>query len=63
MKVTEADWQQAARFWADAANKGKVLSDVDLLVAAIARRLGGVVVSADDDFDELPIKRENWRKP
>ena len=61
VNITEADWQQAARFWADAANKGKALSDVDLLVAAVARRLAGIVVSADGDFDELPVQRVNWR--
>jgi len=55
------NWQQAAQFWADAVNKGKQLSDVDLLVAAVAARLGGVVVSADGDFDALPVRRNIWR--
>ena len=59
--IVEADWQQAAQFWADAVNKGKQLSDVDLLVAAVAARLGGVVVSADGDFDALPVRRNIWR--
>ena len=49
----ESDWQQAAEFWATAANEGKALSDVDLLVAAVTVRLGGILVSADDDFDHL----------
>jgi len=61
--ITEDDWKQAARFWADMANKGRAFSDVDLLVAAVAQRLGGIVVSADDDFDALPVKRVNWRTP
>jgi len=61
--ITEDDWKQAARFWADMANKGRAFSDVDLLVAAVAQRLGGIVVSADDDFDALPFKRVNWRIP
>jgi predicted nucleic acid-binding protein len=61
--LIEADWRQAAQLWADATNHGHVLSDVDLLVAAIAIRLDGIVVSADNDFDVLPVKRENWRNP
>jgi predicted nucleic acid-binding protein len=61
--LTDGDWRQAAQFWADVTNAGKQLADTDLLVAAIALRVGGTVVTADDDFDALPIKRENWRIP
>ena len=32
-----------------------------LLIAALAQRLDGVVVTSDDEFDALPIRRENWR--
>lgn len=63
VRVVEADWRQAAQYWADAVNKGKQLSDVDLLVASVALRLGGLIVSADDDFDVLPVTRNNWRSP
>ena len=38
LPLTDADWQQAAHFWADARNAGKQLSDVDLLLAALAKR-------------------------
>jgi predicted nucleic acid-binding protein len=62
LALTDADWRQAAQFWADATNAGKQMSDADLLVAAIATRVSGIVVSADADFDALPIRRENWRK-
>lgn len=58
--IVEVDWRQAAQFWADAVIKGKQLSGVDLLVAAVATRLGGQVISADDDFDALPITRTTW---
>jgi len=61
--LTDADWEQAARFWAEATGKGRQFSDVDLLIAAVAARLNGILVSADDDFDALPITREDWRKP
>jgi predicted nucleic acid-binding protein len=43
------------------ANMGRAFSDVDLLVAAVSKRLGGVIVSADADFDALSLNRENWR--
>jgi predicted nucleic acid-binding protein len=60
---TQEDWNQAAQYWADMRNKGRQLSDVDLLIAATATRLDGVIVTSDDDFDALPLKRENWRNP
>jgi predicted nucleic acid-binding protein len=59
--LVDADWEQAARFWAETRRKGKQLSDADLLLAALATRLGAIIVSADEDFDALPVKRENWR--
>lgn len=61
--ITQADWRQAATFWADAVKQGKQLADIDLLVAAVAVRLSGIVVSADNDFDALPITHHNWRLP
>lgn len=61
--LTDADWRQAAAFWALARNTGQQLSDVDVLVAALAHRLGGIVVSSDGDFDALPVSREDWRNP
>lgn len=60
--LLRVDWEQAAQFWADAVSRGKQHSDVDLLVAAIAKRLDATVITADDDFDSLPVKRENWRQ-
>jgi predicted nucleic acid-binding protein len=63
LALTDADWQLASQFWADAVNLGRQLADTDLLIAAIAKRLGGILVSADNDFDALPILRENWRIP
>jgi predicted nucleic acid-binding protein len=35
---------------------------MDLLTAAMAMRLNAIIVSADDDFDALAVKRENWRE-
>lgn len=59
--LTDDDWLQAARYWALATSRGRQLSDVDLLIAAIATRLDAVIVSSDADFDALPVKRQNWR--
>ncbi len=59
--VIEQDWLQAAQYWSNAISAGKQLSDMDFLIAALATRLGATLVSADDDFDALPITRENWR--
>jgi predicted nucleic acid-binding protein len=61
--LTNNDWSQAARLWADTVKRGRQLSDVDLLIAAIATRLDAIIVSSDTDFDALPVKRENWRTP
>ena len=63
LPLIDGDWQQAARFWADTTIKGRQLSDVDLLVAALAIRLDATIISSDIDFDVLPVKRENWRRP
>ncbi|MCC6802176.1 MAG: PIN domain-containing protein [Anaerolineae bacterium] len=59
--LEDADWLQAAQFWADAVSRGKQLADIDLLLAALAQRLDATLVTADDDFDILPIQRANWR--
>lgn len=62
VELTTDDWTQAARYWAAATAKGKQLSDVDLLIAALATRLSAIIVSADEDFDALGVRREDWRK-
>ncbi len=62
IRLEEIDWLQAAQLWAQAVNAGKALADIDLLIASVAIRLDGVVVTADDDFDALPVRRSNWRK-
>lgn len=63
VRLTEADWRQAAQFWATTVSQGKQLADVDLLIAAVATRLNGIIVSADEDFDALSVARHNWRIP
>ncbi len=61
VELVDADWEQAAEFWADARGKGRQLGDPDLLLAAIVHRLSAILVSDDGDFEALPIQRENWR--
>jgi predicted nucleic acid-binding protein len=61
MDLISQDWLLAAQFWANAHREGRQMSDVDLLVASMARRLDASVISADEDFAALPVKRENWR--
>jgi predicted nucleic acid-binding protein len=60
--LTDEDWRQAATYWVDAQRKGRALSDIDLLVAAMTTRLEATLVSSDQDFDVLPVKREDWRR-
>jgi predicted nucleic acid-binding protein len=59
--LTDADWNQAAHYWAEARREGRQLSDQDLLLAALATRLDATLVSNDADYDVLPVAREDWR--
>ena len=59
--LIEQDWLEAAQLWANADKMGKRLSDIDVLIAALVARLNAILVSADTDFDALPIRREDWR--
>ena len=63
LALTDEDWQVAAQLWATMRNRGRQFSDVDLLIAALAQRLNGVVVTFDNDFAALPVEREDWRAP
>jgi predicted nucleic acid-binding protein len=49
------DWRLAAELWGDARRRGRQLSDVDVLLGALALRLGGVLVTDDNDFAHLPL--------
>jgi tRNA(fMet)-specific endonuclease VapC len=43
---------------------GKVLSQVDMMIAATARYRNAVVLTSDPDFENLPdITTENWLDP
>src|SRR5258707_14719731 len=61
IELTDEDWEQAAHFYATTPRACRQLADTDLLLSAIAYRLEGMIVSSDQDFDALPIKRIDWR--
>ena len=61
INLTNLDWQQAAAFWAQTVRQGRQLSDIDLLIAAIAHRLNATIASSDTDFDSLSVQRADWR--
>jgi predicted nucleic acid-binding protein len=59
--LLETDWRVAAQLWATARSAGKQVSDIDVLITAIAQRMNATIVSADADFDALSVRRVNWR--
>jgi predicted nucleic acid-binding protein len=61
IELADADWDRAATFYASARRSGRQIADTDLLLAAIAFRLDATIVSSDNDFDALPVKRVSWR--
>jgi predicted nucleic acid-binding protein len=61
VSIADEDWNQSALLWSTTVSAGRQLSDIDLLIAALTLRLNGTLVTADDDFDALPISRVNWR--
>lgn len=59
--VIEQDWTLATQLWVNTVSRGRQLDDIDLLIAALAIRQNAIIVSADKDFDALPVSRETWR--
>lgn len=52
------------RVFDDLRRRGRVLSQVDLMLASLAEQMNLVLVSTDKDFDALPhIAREDGTKP
>lgn len=58
--VTADDWEVASDLWAYTRSIGRQLSDMDLLIGAITKRLNGTLVTDDQDFNVLPIPVVNW---
>jgi predicted nucleic acid-binding protein len=61
LPVMDSDWVEAAHLWAEVRRSGQQLSDIDILIAVMSRRVQAVVVTSDEDFNHLPVARENWR--
>jgi tRNA(fMet)-specific endonuclease VapC len=44
--------------------RGRVLSQVDMMLAALARRMDLTLVTTDRDFEAIPdLRTENWLNP
>lgn len=62
VSLVEEDWLRAAELWAAVRLRGIAISDVDIFLAVLALRLDATIVTSDNDFDPLPVRRENWRE-
>ncbi len=59
--MEEADWDDAARLWAEQHRVGKPIDDADLLIAVMARKCGAVVVTNNTrHFEGLSVPLVNW---
>ncbi|MCL4252699.1 MAG: PIN domain-containing protein [Anaerolineae bacterium] len=62
VSLIDDDWNSAEDLWVFAKQNGKQLSDVDLLIVALAKRLNAIIVSSDRDFNIFSLPVQNWRK-
>src|SRR5262245_15885185 len=55
------DWDPASHLWAELHRKGRALSDLDLLLATLARKHGAVLVTSNTGhFQDLGLALEDW---
>lgn len=47
----------------DLKRRGRALSQVDMMLAALAKQMGVTLATSDQDFAALDIPRENWINP
>ena len=58
-----SDWDEAASLWAERHREGKAISDLDLLLAVLARREGAALVTANTrHFEGLGVVLQDWTK-
>ena len=56
--------RSTGRLYRDLRLRGRVLSSVNLMIAAMARSMGLILLTSDRDFEALPdIAAENWLEP
>ncbi len=61
LPIIQEDWEQAENLWVSSIEKGKQLSDIDLLLIVMTIKLDAILVSADKDFSIFSLNIENWR--
>ena len=58
------DWDSASLLWAELHRRGRSISDLDLLLATLARKHGAVLVTSNTQhFEDLGLVLEDWTKP
>ena len=51
----------ASKIWADLKERGQIVNDADILIAASVRRIGAILVSHHKDFRRIPnLHLEDW---
>ncbi|RKY85563.1 VapC toxin family PIN domain ribonuclease [candidate division KSB1 bacterium] len=56
-------FDEASEIYADLKQKGKLINDADILIAAITKSNNHILVSDDTDFERIEgLKIENWLK-
>ncbi|MEM7535911.1 MAG: PIN domain-containing protein [Chloroflexota bacterium] len=56
-----ADWELASLMWAEMRRTGKTVDEMDLLIAAYAKRRNAIVVTDNEKhFVPLGVPVENW---
>ncbi len=56
-----ADWDEAARLWAEGHGQGRAIADADLLLAVLAHRHGATLVTANvRHFADRSVDLEDW---
>lgn len=62
--LTFEDWDSAAALWAERHRLGRAISDLDLLLATLARGRGAVLVTSNiRHFEGLGLTLEDWALP
>ncbi|HKV11654.1 MAG TPA: PIN domain-containing protein [Thermoanaerobaculia bacterium] len=58
------DWDEATRLWEERHRLGKSISDMDLLLATLARKENAIVVTSNTShFEGLGVSLQDWMAP
>jgi tRNA(fMet)-specific endonuclease VapC len=61
--LNKADWERAARLWADLRRKGKQVAEADLLIGVYASQRQAILVTDNEKhFAPTGVVVENWRR-